>query len=113
VGPNDDFIWIDSAVDRDNSGGPTFDMDGNDIGVDAAIHATSGLERQSCARSRDPAAPLTANGTAIAARAARDAKLPCGCSRSSTIGPRNGPSLSCVVARGADPGGRCGRGHQQ
>ncbi len=42
AGPYDDFLQIDAAVNRGNSGGPTFDMDGNVIGVNAAIVSPSG-----------------------------------------------------------------------
>jgi serine protease Do len=42
AGPYDDFIQIDAAVNRGNSGGPTFDMDGNVIGVNTAIFSPSG-----------------------------------------------------------------------
>jgi serine protease Do len=42
AGPYDDFIQIDAAVNRGNSGGPTFDVDGNVIGVNAAIVSPSG-----------------------------------------------------------------------
>ena len=34
AGPYDDFIQIDAPVNKGNSGGPTFDVDGNVIGVD-------------------------------------------------------------------------------
>jgi hypothetical protein len=54
AGANDDFIRIDSAVDRDNSGGPTFDIDGNDIGVYAAIHAPGAAELRSIKGSSRP-----------------------------------------------------------
>jgi serine protease Do len=37
AGPYDDFIQIDAPVNKGNSGGPTFDMDGNVIGVNTAI----------------------------------------------------------------------------
>src|SRR5262249_2986898 len=33
AGPYDDFIQIDASVNKGNSGGPTFDMDGNVIGI--------------------------------------------------------------------------------
>ena len=42
AGPYDDFIQIDASVNRGNSGGPTFDMDGNVIGVNTAIFSPSG-----------------------------------------------------------------------
>jgi serine protease Do len=38
----DDFIQIDAPVNKGNSGGPTFDMDGNVIGVNTAIFSPSG-----------------------------------------------------------------------
>src|SRR5262245_12503863 len=42
AGPYDDFLQIDAAVNRGNSGGPTFDMDGNVIGVNTAIVSPTG-----------------------------------------------------------------------
>src|SRR4029077_2889605 len=42
AGPYDDFIQIDAPVNKGNSGGPTFDMDGNVIGVNTAIFSPSG-----------------------------------------------------------------------
>lgn len=38
----DDFIQIDAPVNKGNSGGPTFDTDGNVIGVNTAIFSPSG-----------------------------------------------------------------------
>ncbi len=42
AGPYDDFIQIDAAGEQGNSGGPTFDVDGNVIGVNTAIFSPSG-----------------------------------------------------------------------
>ncbi len=44
IGANayDDFIQIDAPVNKGNSGGPTFDTDGNVIGVNTAIFSPSG-----------------------------------------------------------------------
>ncbi len=38
----DDFIQIDAPVNKGNSGGPAFDVDGNVIGVNTAIYSPSG-----------------------------------------------------------------------
>ena len=42
AGPYDDFIQIDAPVNKGNSGVPTFDVDGNVIGVNTAIFSPSG-----------------------------------------------------------------------
>lgn len=42
AGPYDDFLQIDAPVNKGNSGGPTFDVDGNVIGVNTAIFSPSG-----------------------------------------------------------------------
>jgi len=42
AGPYDDFIQIDAAVNQGNSGGPSFDIEGNVIGVNTAIVTPSG-----------------------------------------------------------------------
>lgn len=41
-GPYDDYIQIDAPINKGNSGGPTFDMTGNVIGVNTAIFSPSG-----------------------------------------------------------------------
>jgi serine protease Do len=41
-GPYDDFIQIDAPVNKGNSGGPAFDVDGNVVGVNTAIYSPSG-----------------------------------------------------------------------
>jgi serine protease Do len=41
-GPYDDFLQIDAPVNKGNSGGPTFNQDGEVIGVNTAIFSPSG-----------------------------------------------------------------------
>jgi serine protease Do len=42
AGPYEDFIQIDAPINKGNSGGPTFDLNGNVIGVNTAIYSPSG-----------------------------------------------------------------------
>ncbi|MGH7063073.1 MAG: Do family serine endopeptidase [Stellaceae bacterium] len=41
-GPYDDFLQIDAPINRGNSGGPTFDLSGQVIGINTAIYSPSG-----------------------------------------------------------------------
>ncbi len=41
-GPYDEFIQIDAPVNKGNSGGPTFNMQGEVVGVNTAIYSPSG-----------------------------------------------------------------------
>lgn len=41
-GPYDDFLQIDAAVNRGNSGGPAFNLNGEVVGVNTAIFSPSG-----------------------------------------------------------------------
>ncbi|HTP92940.1 MAG TPA: Do family serine endopeptidase [Xanthobacteraceae bacterium] len=42
AGPYDDYVQIDAPINKGNSGGPAFDVNGNVIGVNTAIYSPSG-----------------------------------------------------------------------
>jgi serine protease Do len=42
AGPYDDFLQLDASINRGNSGGPTFDLQGRVIGINTAIFSPNG-----------------------------------------------------------------------
>ncbi len=45
-GPYDRFLQIDAPINRGNSGGPTFNMQGEVVGVNTAIYLAFGRQRR-------------------------------------------------------------------
>ena len=98
AGPYDDFLQIDAAVNRGNSGGPAFNLNGEVVGVNTAIFSPSGgnvgiafaIPASTAKRSRR--SDLMTDG-AVAARLARRR-------RSSRSRRRSPNSLGLAAAQG-------------
>ena len=61
AGPYDDFLQIDAAVNRGNSGGPTFNLKGEVVGVNTAIFSRS----QSSSRPSERGASANARSISV------------------------------------------------
>ena len=73
AGPYDDFLQIDAPVNKGNSGGPTFNTDGNVIGVNTAIYLA--VRRLGRHRLRDPGGDGEDRGRPAQGQGRGDARL--------------------------------------
>ena len=114
-GPYTDFLQIDASINRGNSGGPTFDLQGKVIGMNTMIFSPSGRQRRHRLRhsvidsSRDRG---SAEERMVMCRAAG-----CTASRSRTSRPILPATVGTKITKGAIvsstavvPGGPCSKG---
>ena len=102
-GPYDDFLQIDAAVNRGNSGGPTFNMDGGVVGVNTAIyrvaHVPGGELRGDFGRHRAEVGEPRPFGQAVPREAARAAFSPTSISPAARARSASRPSpWTCAIA---------------